>query len=80
MPLPSPKNTKSPATSIPDFAGCGTLIFQATLPVVVSVAPKTPKSVTPGITSSKVEPRQTPPEQGGLFGDVWKVVGSYRVP
>ena len=42
----APKKTRSPATNIPDFAGCGTSIFQTTLPVAESVAPKMPKSVS----------------------------------
>jgi hypothetical protein len=65
------ENTKSPATDIPDFAGCATLTFQTTFPVLESVAPKIPKSVTPGMTSSKDEPRNVPPASGPtLSGDV----------
>src|SRR5207244_12529388 len=83
LPLPSPKNIKSPAMTTPDFAGWSILIFQAILPVVVSVAPYSRKLVTPslGVNSSNVEPKKRPHALGLLvFGYVKNVVGSYRVP
>src|SRR5260370_41687187 len=61
FPFPSPKNTRSPATVTPDFAGRGTSILHAVLPVLVSVAPKTPKGGEPGTRFTKGEPRGSVP-------------------
>src|SRR3989442_512146 len=81
LPLPSPKNTRSPATTRPDFAGWATSIFQTILPVRVSVAPKTPKGFDPGTLLMKLDPRwRKPLTRSVLLGRVLKSVGSYRVP